>query len=591
MIRPFPGPPPVSAFVLEPSPPAPVHTLGGVGERPEEPAKYIFELPKLTPPELSHSAVTCGNWLAQVRQVFQGLSPSATVWWASVEQAANFQYQRWLLADPLDRLLLDPATVVATFDAGRYQRVESRAVTLILAAIPTNLRDEAVSNRWLSSSALLFRLQCVYQPGGSSERSMLLSQLVAPETMKSCAGAVQALRKWQQSFNRVQELHAALPDSSLLLKGIDGATSSLFSQYPAVSFRVSSFRNRASLDYNPSVGTVLQLARLLQAEFESASLTMEVGHSDKRPRNAAAQLSGPVEPPRAPHPKIPPPPPPVDLAAKALEFGGESKGKGKGKEKGKEGLGLCHNFTEAKGCKYGDACKFVHDRASARKQKRCLACGAEGHCRPECPNVPLEHRPVAASEGSGGSGQLHKAPGPKKPPLAKAKSGPVVKGVTEDSSAVVGGPGSSSEASSQVQETLLAEAAKLLKGVSLKVCRAPQKDLAAETGSHGLDLGWLVGAVGASDHAFALVDSGATNALRQAKEGELSAARVIQVDLASGAAELHIGPHGTLLSVGPCQVILPAGYLVQLGYTISWRPKGCVIQRLPGFPDRKLEFG
>ena len=134
---------------------------------------------------------------------------------------------------------------------------------------------------------------------------------------------------------------------------------------------------------------------------------------------------------------------------------------------------------------------------------------------------------------------------------------------------MVGGPGSSSEASSQVQETLLAEAAKLLKGVSLKVCRAPQKDLAAETGSHGLDLGWLVGAVGASDHAFALVDSGATNALRQAKEGELSAARVIQVDLASGAAELHISPHGTLLSVGPCQVILPTGYLVQLGYTIS----------------------
>ena len=302
IIRPPPGPPPSSAWVLEPdqmepSPPVTTVTQTEVSERPEEPAKYISELPKLTPPELSHSAVTCGNWLAQVRQVFQGLSHSATVWWSCVEQAANFQYQRWLRADPLDRLLLDPSTVIASFDAHRYQRVESRAVTLMLAAIPTHLRDEAVSNRWLSASALLFRIQCVYQPGGSSERSMLLSQLVSPDVMKSCAGAVSALRKWQQSFNRVKELHAALPDSSLLLKGIDGATASLLSQYPGLSFRVSSFRNRASLDYNPSVTTVLQLVRLLQAEFEAASLTMDLGPPDKRPRNAVAQLAGPLEVP------------------------------------------------------------------------------------------------------------------------------------------------------------------------------------------------------------------------------------------------------------------------------------------------------
>ena len=53
----------------------------GVGElvRPEEPAKYISELPKLNQTELSQSAVACGNWLAQVRQILVGLSPSATV--------------------------------------------------------------------------------------------------------------------------------------------------------------------------------------------------------------------------------------------------------------------------------------------------------------------------------------------------------------------------------------------------------------------------------------------------------------------------------------------------------------------------------
>ena len=51
------------------------------------------------------------------------------------------------------------------------------------------------------------------------------------------------------------------------------------------------------------------------------------------------------------------------------------------------------------------------------------------------------------------------------------------------------------------------------------------------------------------------------------------------MDLASGVTELHINKCGTLLSSVPCQVIIPAGYLVQLGFTIAWKWKGCVIRR------------
>ena len=127
-------------------------------DRPEEPAKYINELPKLQSADISTSAVACGNWLAQLRQIFAGLSPTASVWWQAVELAANRHYQRWIVADPLDRLSLDPSGVVAVFDEVKYQRVESRAVSLILAAIPQHLRHEAVSNRWLSTAALLFRV-------------------------------------------------------------------------------------------------------------------------------------------------------------------------------------------------------------------------------------------------------------------------------------------------------------------------------------------------------------------------------------------------------------------------------------------------
>ena len=265
--------------------------------RPEEPAKYINELPKLPASDITTSAVTCGNWLAQLRQIFAGLSPSAVDWWQAVELAATRHYQRWLIADPLDRLSLDPSGVVAVFDEAKFQRVESRAVSLILAAIPQYIRDEAVSNRWLSSAVLLFRLQCVYQPGGASERSMLLSQLTVPESVNTVRAAVAMLRKWQQNFYRVRELGASMPDPSLLLSGIDKATSALLAQHHSLGFRVNAFRHKVALDYNPTVPSIVQLVRLLQAECEASSLSnMESAGIEKKARAAAARPESAVDP-------------------------------------------------------------------------------------------------------------------------------------------------------------------------------------------------------------------------------------------------------------------------------------------------------
>ena len=167
IIRPTPGPPPPCRNVIpggeqghyEWVPPTmtlgqdalvegPSVVCGGVGGsrgpllsgssevvRPEEPAKYINELPKLNQVELSQSAVVCGNWLAQVRQVLVGLSPSANVWWQGVENPATLAYRRWLVADPLGRLSIDPSSVVGEFGRRLYSRVESRAVSLLFVAV------------------------------------------------------------------------------------------------------------------------------------------------------------------------------------------------------------------------------------------------------------------------------------------------------------------------------------------------------------------------------------------------------------------------------------------------------------------------
>ena len=209
-----------------------------------------------------------------------------------------------------------------------------------------------------------------------------------------------------------------------------------------------------------------------------------------------------------------------------------------------------------------------------------MSCGLEGHFRSECPTGSPESR--GSREASGlvppGVGGV-----PKGPPAPKAKAVPQVKGVQEDVMGGVGPEVAQAGGSSITSEALIAEAAKLLKGVSLKPIRVQDEGFpknVAYPRDLGIDQGWLMSAMSSvSDPLFALVDSGATNALRPAEEGEISRAREICVDLASGTTKLHVNEYGTLLSTGSCQVILPACYLVQLGFIITWKKKSCAIRR------------
>ncbi|OLP96580.1 hypothetical protein AK812_SmicGene21183 [Symbiodinium microadriaticum] len=208
-------------------------------------------------------------------------------------------YQKWLTADPLGRLGLDP------------------------------VKEDIIMNRWLSTASILFRILCLYQPGGSSERAHLLSQLVTPEVCKSFPDAVRILRRWQQSLQRAGEVGASLPDASLPLKGVDASTVSLLATNPMIAFRVNSYRHSVALDYNPTTVGVTQLVRLLQAESEAVAL-VETATGEKRAKAAALQAakdSGPTRPP--------PPPPPKAAgeasASVAAVTSGDKKGKGKGK--------------------------------------------------------------------------------------------------------------------------------------------------------------------------------------------------------------------------------------------------------------------
>ena len=109
-----------------------------------------------------------------------------------------------------------------------------------------------------------------------------------PDSCKSYKDALATLRKWAQNLQRAREIHATIPDPSLLVKGVDQATASVLALNPMIAFRVSAFRHASGLDYNPTVPGVAQLVKLIQAECEAASLGGESA-PEKRARAAAAQ--------------------------------------------------------------------------------------------------------------------------------------------------------------------------------------------------------------------------------------------------------------------------------------------------------------
>ena len=197
-----------------PQPPRPPYDPGSRGiegqVKSEEPSRLVLNLPHLDVSEVggTDASVVTGDWIARIGPVMRSLSPGASGWWATVMATATAFYQRWLQADPLQRLSIKTEAVNHVHDFGSLSRVEERGSVLILQAMPAELQSEAVSTRALNCTALLFLIMSRFQPGGSAEKASILAFLTQPQT-EGPAGVVAnhtALRKWERLFRRCTEL-------------------------------------------------------------------------------------------------------------------------------------------------------------------------------------------------------------------------------------------------------------------------------------------------------------------------------------------------------------------------------------------------
>ena len=115
-----------------------------------------------------------GDWLVVITPFMSDLHSTSATWWNLTVSAARQHYEQWKISNPLGRLRIQ---VQPDPESRRYPRTEQRAVTMLLAAVPEQIRRDIVSARKLTCVEIVLTLLCKSHPGGAQERIVLLRGL------------------------------------------------------------------------------------------------------------------------------------------------------------------------------------------------------------------------------------------------------------------------------------------------------------------------------------------------------------------------------------------------------------------------------
>jgi len=129
------------------------------------------ELPDL--PQNS-SPLQFGNWLHLIALVMKDISGVAGWWWENTLREAKCYYEQWKDSSPLQRTQIQPK-LPDSLREHQFSRTEQRGIQMLLKAIPETEQQALVTERALSSTAILYRLLVRFQPGSTGEKQILLS--------------------------------------------------------------------------------------------------------------------------------------------------------------------------------------------------------------------------------------------------------------------------------------------------------------------------------------------------------------------------------------------------------------------------------
>ena len=503
------------------------------------------ELPPLPAWSSNQSPLQLSDWLLLIEPVVSDLTATAETWWKTLLKEAEGWYQSHMKMSPLERLQHGHGTP-PSLTQEKWQRLERRMSTMMLQAMPEQVREELVSTRRMSVFSIITHLYVIYCPGGISEKQNLLKNLEDPAEVQTLGDAPMALRKWIRWRQRATEIGAITPDPALLVRGLLRMTKKVLETNRELQFRVSLARHGLGIDTVPTLESVTQFAMHLLSECEQLS------QMEKKtvPNNAKVE------------PKV-----------KMMEYEKEdAKGKGKGREKtAEEDRGerqkvvKCKFYLTPEGCRKGRDCKFSHTEKDGKR--RCYVCGAEEHLAPACPRK-------GTGEGS--------------PP--KQKGAKVEEGVKTGEVKT----GEETKEESETMKGLIEEANKMLRSLTSHSTSSPNSSSASnrDEDSRSEMLSRLqaqlnslkvfkLGRIGAG-LGRGLIDSGATHALRPSREEEdTHKLKEVSVTLADGKSiQLHMSPGGSMITSDQnIEPIVPMGSLIDaLGCVVSWSKGALQVQ-------------
>ena len=344
-------------------------------DAPETVKTGIIAFPKLAPPDPSGGSLEFQDWMQLIAGLMSDFSDSSQVWWSGVVQISKDAYDKWVVASPIERLTVEPDER-SELTEGKWGRVNARACAMLLDALDPTVKSDIIARKAnQAASQILFRLYTTYQPGGTGERNLVLSNLQNPHVVQDAVSGVSALRAWGRWYQRCIDFGMSLPDPMVLVGGLTSMTKPVISKEPEVSWRTEMVKSALQLHGRPPEEAVKSYHKHLLAEFETlagAQVAKKGGSSN--------------------------------LALKAADASGDKAGKGSGAKGGGKGGGngsTCKYFLSPKGCRFGSKCKSQHsmnELSRAERFKKCLNCGSEEHRAKDCkagkaePKAP-DHKP------------------------------------------------------------------------------------------------------------------------------------------------------------------------------------------------------
>lgn len=530
------------------------------GEKMEAVKPGVNKLQTLQEPTET-APIDYADWLTMIEPVMTDLSDSSHVWWRLVLDECSAWYSEYVKLRPLQRTSFE-IEASEELKKTKWVRVERRAVSMLMDAIPTGVREELVATKSLSPVKVIAKLMTIYQPGGLHERTVILRQLEDPGEAGNAVTGVQSLRKWLRWLRRAQDVGLCLPDSTILLRGLTKLMKKLLNNNPELAFRTSLVRNTLQLDTIPNHQTVRTYSEHLLSELE------QLVHLEKRSKVANAERA-------------------TATTSQVKQLNAASSGSTEDKNV-KKNVKECKFFHQEDGCRRGAACTWGHNVEPG--EKRCYVCGSTKHFARECPRKDIQKDPKVQKvekEAEAPNKTANKSPAPAEAPAVATKEAET----TKEEVASVGGDS---------LRSVMEEASKMLK--SMGVEEKPTKTREEMTKGRMLELqkelqqiqdgSWkprinmmktaMVARVKFGKKA--LLDTGATHALRSKRSDENLVEgkeyKKVRVNLAAGGSKtMWMTDGGTLVHEEPgMEPILPVGRLVrELGCSFEWKDDECFL--------------